>query len=99
MAEHTSCQDIQGFGHESVKHSIGEYMKNQAHTNGVESLCTMLKHAHNEVFYKISMKHLAQHVVEFLNLHNLRPLDTQKPMRHIVNDLSGHRLRCKDLVA
>ena len=45
MDEHTSCQDIQGFGHESVKHSIGEYMKNQAHTNGVESLCTMLKHA------------------------------------------------------
>ena len=97
MDEHTFCQDIQGFGHESVKHSIGEYMKNQAHTISVKLHWTILKHPYNDVFHKTSMKHLARYVVEFSGLHNLRPLDTQKPMRHIVNDLSGHGPRCKDL--
>ncbi len=40
--DHTSYQSMQGFDHESVKHSVGEYVKKQAHTNGVESFWAML---------------------------------------------------------
>ena len=32
--------------HEVVKHSVGEYVKEQAHTNGIESFWSMLKRAH-----------------------------------------------------
>ncbi len=74
-------------------------MKNQAHTISVKLHWTIFKHPYNDVFHKTSMKHLARYVVAFVGLHNPRPLDTQKHMRHIVNDLSGHRLRCKDLMA
>ena len=35
--DHTSFQNMRGFDHESVKHSIGEYVKKLAHTSGVES--------------------------------------------------------------
>ena len=31
------------FEHESVNHSVGEYVRKQAHTNGVESFWAMLK--------------------------------------------------------
>ena len=31
------------FKHESVNHDVGEYIRGQAHTNGVESFWSMLK--------------------------------------------------------
>ena len=34
------------FKHESVRHSTGEYVKEMAHTNGMESFWSMLKRAH-----------------------------------------------------
>ena len=34
------------FEHESVKHSVAEYVRGMAHTNGVESFWSMLKRAH-----------------------------------------------------
>ena len=40
--------------HESVKHSVGEYVRGQAHTNGVESFWSMLKRAHVGTFHKLS---------------------------------------------
>ena len=38
------------FDHESVNHSVGEYVKGQAHTNGIESFWSMLKRAHKGTF-------------------------------------------------
>ena len=34
------------FKHESVRHSTGEYVKEMAHTNGMESFWAILKRAH-----------------------------------------------------
>ena len=44
--------------HESVKHSVSEYVDGMAHTNGIESFWSMLKRAHKGTFHKISPKHL-----------------------------------------
>ena len=38
------------FEHESVRHSVGEYVRDMAHTNGVESFWSMLKRAHKGTF-------------------------------------------------
>ena len=46
-----------------------------------------------------TVKHLSRYVVEFAGRYNLRPLDTKEQMRHIANELSGQRLRYRDLVA
>ena len=75
--------------HESVKHSVGEYVRGKAHTNGVESFWSMLKRAHTGVFHKISPKHLNRYVQEFAGKHNLRRLDTLAQMRVVVRLLAG----------
>ncbi|MDE0081654.1 MAG: IS1595 family transposase [Gammaproteobacteria bacterium] len=62
--------------HESVKHSVGEYVRGQAHTNGVESFWATLKRAYHGVFHKLSPKHLDRYIREFAGKHNLRDLDT-----------------------
>ena len=35
------------FTHATVKHSLSEYVRGDIHTNGIESLWSMLKRAHN----------------------------------------------------
>ena len=44
--------------HESVKHSVGEYVFKQAHTNGVESFWSMLKRGYVGTYHQMSPKHL-----------------------------------------
>ena len=44
--------------HESVKHSVYEYVKGDIHTNGIESFWSMLKRAHKGTFHRLSPKHL-----------------------------------------
>ena len=84
---------------ESVKHSVAEYVRDQAHTNGVESFWSMLKRAHTGVFHKISPKHLNRYVQEFAGKHNLRKLDTLAQMRRVVRNLVGKRLTYRKLTA
>ena len=50
------------FKHGAVKHSVGEYVRDIAHTNGIESFWSMLKRAHQGTFHKISPKHLDRYV-------------------------------------
>ena len=39
--------------HEAVKHSIGEYVRGQAHTNGIESFWSMLKRGYYGTYHKL----------------------------------------------
>ena len=85
--------------HESVKHSVGEYVNGMAHTNGVESFWSMLKRAHKGTFHKLSAKHLQRYVNEFAGRHNIRDLDTIRQMEHVVAAMVGRRLMYRDLIA
>ena len=85
--------------HESVQHSVGEYVRGKAHTNGVESFWSMLKRAHKGVYHKLSAKHLQRYVSEFAGRQNIRELDTLAQMQHVVAGMVGRRLMYKDLTA
>jgi len=85
--------------HEAVNHSIGEYVRGMAHTNGIESFWAMLKRGHKGTFHKISQKHLARYVNEFAGRHNIRGTDTIDQMGIIVRQSVGKRLRYRELVA
>ncbi len=85
--------------HESVKHSVGEYVRDMAHTNGIESFWSMLKRAHKGTFHKLSAKHLQRYVSEFAGRQNIRSLDTLAQMSRIVRGFDQKRLRYRDLVA
>ena len=85
--------------HESVRHSVGEYVRAMAHTNGIESFWAVLKRAHQGTFHKLSPKHLNRYVREFAGKHNLRHLDTQDQMVQVAAALVGKRLLHLDLIA
>jgi len=87
------------FDHESVKHSVSEYVDGMAHTNGIESFWSMLKRAHKGTFHKISPKHLQRYVSEFAGKHNVRNSDTITQMRDAVARLVGRNLLYTDLIA
>ena len=85
--------------HESVKHSVGEYVKDQAHTNGIESFWASLKRGYTGTYHKMSEKHLNRYVNEFAGRHNLREADTLDQMAHVAVGCVGHRLMYQELIA
>ena len=87
------------YGHEAVNHSVGEYVRGQAHTNGMESFWSTLKRAHKGTFHKISPKHLDRYVAEFAGKHNVRDADTLDQMADMAFGMAGKRLRYSDLTA
>ena len=95
--DHARYHGMPGFDHESVKHSVGEYVRDQAHTNGIESFWAMLKRGYERTYHKMSVKHLGRYVGEFSGRHNDRPSDTIEQMRHMVQDVGGKRLLYLDL--
>ena len=62
------------------------------HTNGIESLWSMLKRAHKGIYHKMSPKHLDRYVQEFAGRHNLRDADTLTQMGLVVRGFEGKRL-------
>ena len=87
------------FDHETVKHSVAEYVDGMAHTNGIESFCSTLERAHKGTFHKISPKHLDRYVQEFVGKHNVRMSGTLVQMRDTVARLVGRNLLYRDLIA
>ena len=85
--------------YETVHHSVGEYVRGQAHTQGIESFWSMLKRAHKGVYHKLSPKHLDRYVREFAGRHNVRDLDTADQMATVAAGLVGKRLLYRQLIA
>lgn len=83
--------------HESVNHSVGEYIKGEAGTNGIESFWAVLKRAQTGTFHKISYKHLQRYVNEFAGRHNLRRCHTMTQMVTIAAAMVGRRLMYREL--
>ena len=84
--------------HESVKHSVSEYVRGDVHTNGVESFWAGFKRGHYGTFHRMSPKHLHRYVDEFVGRHNIRDLDTLDQMAAIAKRMHGTRLSYKALV-
>ncbi len=87
------------FEHETVKHSISEYVDGMVHTNGIESFWSLLKRGYHGTYHHMSAKHLNRYVNEFSGRHNDRPSGTIDQMSHIVHGMNGKRLKYRDLVA
>ena len=85
--------------HESVKHSVKEFVRGQVHTNGMESFWSMLKRGYVDTFHKMSPKHLHRYVTEFEGRHNVRELDTINQMGSLVSAMVGKSLTYDELIA
>ena len=90
---------MKDFEHHTVSHSTGEYVRGQAHTNGIESFWSMLKRGYIGTYHRMSRKHLSRYVDEFAGRHNLRNADTVAQMKTMAAGFLGKRLRYADLKA
>ena len=86
------------FEHETVKHSVSEYVNGMAHTNGIESFWATLKRGYHGTYHHMSEKHLDRYVTEFSGRHNSRNADTIDMMSHVAQGMVGKRLKYEDLI-
>ena len=84
--------------HEAVSHSAGEYVREQAHTNGIESFWALLKRGYIGTYHHFSVKHLPRYVNEFEGRHNARPMDTADQMSEMARNTVGKRLTYAELI-
>ena len=84
--------------HTAVRHGVGEFVRGQAHTNGMESFWATLKRGFDGTYHQMSAKHLDRYVAEFEGRHNARPQDTEEQIRRMASGMEGKRLRYRDLV-
>ena len=85
--------------HETVNHSVSEYVNGQAHVNGIESFWAILKRAYHGVYNHVSKKHLNRYVAQFAGKHNLRDYNTMDQVAMIGKGMVGKRLKYRNLVA
>ncbi len=97
--EALAYQGLKNRSHETVKHSVGEYVNGMASTQGIESFWAMLKRGYHGIYHKMSPKHLDRYVTEFAHRHNIREQDTIDQMHAIVRGMAGKRLTYDKLTA
>lgn len=85
--------------HETVKHSHMEFVRGEVHTNGVESLWSMLKRGYIGTYHKMSPKHLDRYIREFAGRQNIREFDTLTQMALVAKGLDQNVLHYRDLIA
>ena len=84
--------------HETVNHSVGEYVRGQVHINGMESFWALLRRGYG-TYRRMSPKHLHRFVNEFAGRLNERFRDTIDMMATLAVHMTGKRLTYAHLVA
>ena len=84
--------------HEAVAHGAGEYVRQMAHTNGLESHWALFKRGLDGTYHHVSVKHLGRYATEFEGRHNARPLDTADQMAGLVKGAAGKRITYASLI-
>ena len=88
-----------GFNHLTVNHSVGEFVRDMAHTNGIESFWALLKRGHYGIYHYMSAKHLHRYVNEFSFRHNTAANGTISFIGGTIDRMQGKRLTYRELIA
>jgi len=81
--------------HASVNHSIGEYVRGEAHTNTIEGYFSILKRGITGVYHHVSQEHLKRYLAEFDFRYNERSglgIEDAERARKAVKGIKGKRL-------
>ena len=79
-------------GHESVTHSIREYVRGDAHVNTCENYFSILKRGLNGIYQHVSPKHLKRYVGEFDFRYNHRHVTDAERADEALKGIEGKRL-------
>ena len=101
--EHSGYQGLGGmfYGHESINHSGGEYVRDGVSTNSIESVWAVMKRGLHGVYHHASEKHLARYVNEFtfrLNDGDVKR-HTLERLASLVTASFGPRITYRELTA
>ena len=98
--EHPAYQQFRyRYEHQTVNHSVKEFVNGMASTNAIESVWAVLKRGYNGVYHQWSFKHMARYIDEFtfrLNEGNVAR-HTMKRLDSLVNGAVGKRLTYQEL--
>ena len=86
-----------GERHRWVLHSKGEYVRGDAHVNGVESFHSVMRRAQSRTFQSFSEPHLFRYAEQFAWRHNHRALRVEQRIALLVSQMEGKRLLRRDL--
>lgn len=95
--DHRSYIGLEGYTHESINHSAGEYVRGLAHTNGIESFWALLKRGYYGTFHHFSVKHANRYISEFATRNNNRECDTIDVLAITAKGVTGRLLPYKEL--
>lgn len=99
--EATIYKPIKGYHKQMVNHSMGEFVKEMASTNGIESVWALLKRGYHGTFHHFTEKHIDRYVNEFcfrLNDGNVKR-HTLDRIASMVTGFAGNRLSYNMLIA
>ena len=101
--EHGAYVGLDGlfYTHESINHGSGEYVRDDVHTNGIESVWAVMKRGIHGVYHHASPKHLDRYVSEFtfrLNDGNVKRLTLDR-LNSMITATVGRRITYQDLIA
>ena len=86
-------------GHDAVNHSIGEYVRGDAHTNTAENYFSILKRGITGTYHHVSQRHLKRYLAEFDFRHNERAalgVEYQERPERALRGIVGKRLTYQD---
>ena len=95
---HPGYIGLPGYYHEAVLHSVGEYVRGKAHTNGIESFWSLLKRGYYGTHHYMSFKHLHRYIDEFSYRHNIGPSNRLEVLANTIDGMMNRRLTWLDLV-
>ncbi len=96
--EHKSYQVMTGYKHEVVNHSVKEFVRGMAHTNGIESFWALLKRGYYGIYHYMSTKHLHRYINEFSFRLDTGKFDTMQFIAMTVDRIKGRRLTYERLI-
>jgi transposase-like protein len=84
--------------HEAVDHSLGEYVRDDAHINTAEGYFSQLKRSVDGTHHHVSEQHLHRYLGEFDFRYNTRKLEDGQRTILAIQQTEGKRLRYRDPV-
>lgn len=83
-------------GHETVTHSLGEYVRGDIHSNTIEGFFSIVKRGLNGIYHNVSKEHLHRYLSEFEFRYNYRELSDGQRTVAALKAAQGKRLLYKE---
>lgn len=85
------------YKHQSVNHKLGEYVRDNVHTNTIENFWSLFKRGIIGIYHQVSPKHLNKYLDEFEFRYNSKKENDESRIGMMLGKSEGY-LSYKDLI-